>query len=66
MMPAIFVFAHVSLVAMLYSQALDHQIVKGRGEQTALIHDSPVTGTKSRVTYNEMRDRVAKLAGALR
>ena len=31
----------------------------------ALIYDSPVTGTKSRISYGELRDRVARLAGAL-
>ncbi|ACO77297.1 acetyl-CoA synthetase [Azotobacter vinelandii CA] len=46
--------------------ALDHQIEQGRGEQTALIHDSPVTGGKARYSYRELRDEVARLAGALR
>ena len=38
----------------------------GRGEQTAIIHDSPVTHTKHEITYIELRNRVATLAGALR
>ena len=45
--------------------ALDYQIEQGRGDQTALIHDSPVTGMVQRFTFNELRDRVAELAGAL-
>jgi propionyl-CoA synthetase len=36
-----------------------------RGDQTALIYDSPVTGTVETRTYRELRDEVALLAGAL-
>ncbi|MFJ1572574.1 propionyl-CoA synthetase [Pseudomonas sp. NPDC088322] len=46
--------------------ALDHQIEQGRGEQTALIYDSPVTATQQRFSYLELRDEVARLAGLLR
>lgn len=46
--------------------ALDHQIEQGRGEQTALIYDSPVTATQQRFSYRELRDEVARLAGLLR
>ena len=45
--------------------ALDRHVDGGRGEQTALIYDSPVTGAKSRHTYRELRDEVAVFAGAL-
>jgi len=45
--------------------ALDLHIDHGRGEQTALIFDSPVTDTKRQYTYRELRDRVAKTAGML-
>jgi propionyl-CoA synthetase len=45
--------------------ALDRHVEAGRGGQTALIYDSPVTATKSRFTYEELRDRVARLAGGL-
>lgn len=45
--------------------ALDHHIEAGRGDQTALIYDSPVTGTKQTYTFVELRDAVAQLAGAL-
>jgi propionyl-CoA synthetase len=45
--------------------AVDRHVAAGRGDQDAIIHDSPVTGTKSRITYAELRDRVARLAGAL-
>jgi len=36
-----------------------------RGDQTALIYDSPVTGTVRRYTYRELRDEVARFAGGL-
>ncbi len=45
--------------------ALDLHIENGRGEQAALIYDSPVTDTKRTYSYNELRDEVAKLAGVL-
>jgi len=46
--------------------ALDHQIEQGRGEQLALIHDSPVTGCQQSFTFLQLRDDVARLAGVLR
>jgi propionyl-CoA synthetase len=46
--------------------AVDRHVEQGRAEQTALIYDSPVTGTVQRFTYRELRDQVAKAAGALR
>lgn len=45
--------------------ALDIHIDNGRGEQTALIYDSPVTGTVEKYTYLELRETVAKFAGLL-
>jgi len=46
--------------------ALDRHVEAGRGAQAAIIHDSPVTGTKHRISYAQLRSRVARLAGALR
>jgi len=46
--------------------ALDRHVAEGRGEQLALIYDSPVTGSLQRFTYRKLRDRVAELAGALK
>ncbi|MCR9145609.1 MAG: propionate-CoA ligase PrpE [Rhodobacteraceae bacterium] len=46
--------------------AVDRHVEAGRGDQAAIIHDSPVTHTKHEITYAELRDRVASLAGALR
>ena len=45
--------------------ALDYHIDNGLGEQNALIYDSPVTDTVKKYTFNELRDEVAKFAGAL-
>ncbi|WP_333608053.1 propionyl-CoA synthetase [Arsukibacterium sp.] len=45
--------------------ALDYHIEQGRGEQTALIYDSPVTNTKQQFSYLQLRDEVARCAGAL-
>lgn len=45
--------------------ALDRHVEGGRGEQTALIYDSPMTGTVASYTYRELRDEVARFAGAL-
>jgi propionyl-CoA synthetase len=46
--------------------ALDRHVERGRGEQLALIYDSPVTGQIKRFTYRALRDDVATLAGALK
>ncbi len=45
--------------------ALDLHIENGRGDQLALIYDSPVTDTVKQYTYTELRDEVAKFAGVL-
>ena len=46
--------------------AVDRHVEAGRGGQVAIIHDSPITGTLHKITYSELRNRVARLAGALR
>ncbi|GAT08143.1 propionyl-CoA synthetase [Mycolicibacterium novocastrense] len=46
--------------------ALDRQVDDGRGDQPALIYDSPVTGTQRTYTFGELRDATAKFAGGLR
>ncbi|PMI32601.1 propionyl-CoA synthetase [Enterovibrio norvegicus] len=45
--------------------ALDYHVENGRGDQTALIYDSPVTGKKAQYSYSVLRDQVAKCAGML-
>ncbi|SFU08950.1 propionate-CoA ligase PrpE [Sedimentitalea nanhaiensis] len=46
--------------------AVDRHVEAGRGEQTAIIYDSPITHSKREISYVELRNRVANLAGALR
>tara|TARA_R110002111_G_scaffold1403_2_gene9556 strand:+ start:5953 stop:7827 length:1875 start_codon:yes stop_codon:yes gene_type:complete len=46
--------------------ALDANVRAGRGDQKALIYDSPVTGAKRSYTYSELTDEVARFAGALK
>lgn len=45
--------------------AVDRHVENGRGEQTAIIYDSPITGTGRQITYRELQDQVALFAGAL-
>ncbi|ABM03641.1 propionyl-CoA synthetase [Psychromonas ingrahamii 37] len=45
--------------------ALDYHVLNGRGDQTALIYDSPVSGKKQQYTYKELTDHVARTAGML-
>mgnify|MGYP001097289250 FL=1 len=46
--------------------AVDRHVENGRGDQVAIIHDSPITDSVSKITYAELQTRVASLAGALR
>ncbi|KAK0075234.1 hypothetical protein PV325_007178 [Microctonus aethiopoides] len=45
--------------------AIDRHVNAGNGEKIALIHDSPMTSTIRKVSYNELLDKTSKLAGAL-
>ncbi len=45
---------------------LDYHIEEGRGNQTALIYDSPVTKTIRKYNFTELRNEVAQLAGGLK
>ncbi|HSE92102.1 MAG TPA: propionyl-CoA synthetase [Methylomirabilota bacterium] len=45
---------------------LDLHVDRGRGKQRALVYDSPVTSTVKTFTFDELRDQVARVAGALR
>ena len=46
--------------------ALDRHVEAGRGDQAALIYDSPVTGSVRAFSYAELLDQVARFAGVLR
>ena len=45
--------------------ALDLHIDYGRGDKTALIYDSPITESKAKFTFKELKEKVSKFAGAL-
>ncbi|MCY3930223.1 MAG: propionyl-CoA synthetase [Acidobacteria bacterium] len=45
--------------------AVDRHVEAGRGGQAALIHDSPVTGTKRTLSYSDLQEQTARLAGVL-
>ena len=46
--------------------ALDIHVENGRGNQLALIYDSPVTDTQKTFTYRELLDKTSRFAGALK
>ena len=46
--------------------ALDRHVEAGRGEQTALIWDSPVTNQIKKFSYRELNEYVARFAGVLK
>eukprot|EP00057_Strongylocentrotus_purpuratus_P014710 XP_011669184.1 PREDICTED: acyl-CoA synthetase short-chain family member 3, mitochondrial [Strongylocentrotus purpuratus] len=45
--------------------AVDRHVDEGYGDQDAIIHDSPVTGSVTKITYKELQDEVSKFAAAL-
>ncbi|MEO4043866.1 propionyl-CoA synthetase [Hoeflea sp. CAU 1731] len=45
---------------------VDRHIQNGRGDRTALIYDSPITGAKKAFTFLDLRDEVATLAAVIR
>ncbi len=45
--------------------AVDRHVEAGRGEQVAIIYDSPVTGKKREYTYKDLQIAVARTAGML-
>ncbi|MBK5932679.1 propionyl-CoA synthetase [Rhodovulum imhoffii] len=46
--------------------AVDRHVENGRGDQPAIIYDSPVSETRRVISYVKLRNAVATLAGALR
>ncbi len=46
--------------------AVDRHVAAGRGDQPAIIHDSPVTDSIFTITYRDLQDRVARMGGVLR
>ncbi|MDV7142404.1 propionyl-CoA synthetase [Tropicimonas sp. TH_r6] len=54
-----------ALVNTCYN-AVDRHVEAGRGDNLAIMHESPITHSSKGITYTELRDRVASLAGALK
>ncbi len=46
--------------------AIDRHVKNGRGDQVAIIYDSPVTDTITKITYKELLDKVSVFAGGLK
>src|ERR687893_1985063 len=46
--------------------AVDRHVTAGRGEQAAILYDSPVTGTKRTLTYGDLQRETAALGAVLR
>jgi propionyl-CoA synthetase len=45
--------------------AVDRHVAAGHGDRIAIIHDSPVTQSQTRITFADLQGRTASLAGAL-
>ena len=45
--------------------AVDCHVEAGHGKRSAIIYDSAITGSKQTITYGELQDRVARMAGVL-
>ena len=45
--------------------AVDRHVLNGRADQKAIIYDSPMTDTTYSITFSELLNKVATLAGAL-
>lgn len=45
--------------------ALDRHVTNGRGENIAIVHDSPVTDSVTKYTYRQLLDTVTRFAGVL-
>jgi propionyl-CoA synthetase len=46
--------------------AVDRHADGGRGDQAAIIYDSPITGAGRTITYAELKDKVSRCAGVLK
>ncbi|MFW0112476.1 propionyl-CoA synthetase [Rothia sp. CCM 9416] len=45
--------------------AVDRHVQAGKGDQTAIIYDSAMLGTRQQITYAELKEQVEQLAGSL-
>ena len=45
--------------------AVDRHVLDGRGDQNAIIYDSPITGVKRNISFAELQQQTARFAGML-
>jgi len=45
--------------------AVDRHVEAGNGDRVAIIYDSPITGSSTKITYAQLQEKVASLGGAL-
>ncbi len=45
--------------------AVDLHVNNGRGDQTAIIYDSPITGSAAKISFQELQTRVSLVAGIM-
>ncbi|KAG0414361.1 hypothetical protein HPB47_008490, partial [Ixodes persulcatus] len=45
--------------------AVDRHVEAGKGDKVAIIHDSPVTQTVTKITYKQLKEQVSKVASVL-
>ncbi|XP_063997993.1 acyl-CoA synthetase short-chain family member 3, mitochondrial isoform X5 [Pogoniulus pusillus] len=45
--------------------AVDRHVENGRGDQIAIIYDSPVTNAKEKITYKQLLEQVSRLAAVM-
>ena len=46
--------------------AVDLHVKNGNGNKIAIIYDSPITNSKKKITYSQLKDQVSIFAGALK
>ncbi|XP_049521913.1 LOW QUALITY PROTEIN: acyl-CoA synthetase short-chain family member 3, mitochondrial-like [Dermacentor silvarum] len=46
--------------------AVDRHVEAGRGDNVAIIYDSPVTNMVAKITYKELKEQVSRVAGVLK
>ena len=46
--------------------AIDRHVLSGKGNQTAIIYDSPVTNIKKKISYKRLQEQIIQFSGALK
>ena len=45
--------------------AVDRHVDAGHGDRIAIIHDSPITNSVTKISYSQLKDQAARLAGGM-